>query len=166
MSAWIAELNGWGTSWMAWASSTAVQSSVLIVVVLILTRVLRRRVNPVVLQGLWLLVLVKLLLPPSLSLPTGVGYWVPRKAVSGNQGDVTWMVNSGSRTANLSMYDLFTGDTVPARNPTALPKGWALLDRTGGLALLAGLGSLVVLAGVLRAWARLRTQIRGAEVSD
>jgi len=166
MSAWITELNGWGTSWMTWAAASVVQSSLLIVLVLILTRVLRRRVNPVVLQGLWLLVLVKLLLPPSLSLPTGVGYWVPRKEASGDRGEVTWTMGNRSRTGDVSMYDLFTSEAVPARSSEESPKGWALLDPTGGLALLAGLGSVFVLVGVLRAWARLRTQIRRAEVAD
>ena len=37
---------------------------------------LRRRVRAVFRYCVWLLVLVKLILPPTLALPTGIGYWL------------------------------------------------------------------------------------------
>ena len=37
---------------------------------------LRRKVRAAVRYALWLMVLAKLLLPPSLALPTGVGWWL------------------------------------------------------------------------------------------
>ncbi|MHC4345541.1 MAG: M56 family metallopeptidase, partial [Planctomycetota bacterium] len=52
------------------------QSSVLIVILLALDLILRRKVRAVVRYCLWMLVLLKLVLPTSLSLPTGLGYWL------------------------------------------------------------------------------------------
>jgi len=54
-----------------------VQSAILVVCLLLLDRVIRRRTRAVVRYGLWLLVLAKLLLPTTLKLPTGIGYWFP-----------------------------------------------------------------------------------------
>ena len=56
-----------------------VQSSVLIVVLMLLDLVIRKRVRAVVRYCVWMLVLVKLVLPTSLSMPTGLGYWVDLK---------------------------------------------------------------------------------------
>src|SRR5581483_7461701 len=52
------------------------QSSALIAVLLALDLVLRRRLRAAVRYVLWLTVLLKLLLPPSFALPSGIGWWV------------------------------------------------------------------------------------------
>src|SRR5437899_1948957 len=52
------------------------QSSLLIALVFGLDLALRRKLRASVRYALWLVVLVKLLLPPSLALPTGLGWWV------------------------------------------------------------------------------------------
>lgn len=74
MNAWMERANGWGAEWVEWAWAAGLQSGVLMLVVLGLARLLRGRVNPVWVHALWMLVLVKLVLPPALSLPTGLGY--------------------------------------------------------------------------------------------
>jgi len=51
------------------------QSSLLIALVFGLDLALRRKLRASVRYALWLVVLVKLLLPPSLALPTGLGWW-------------------------------------------------------------------------------------------
>jgi beta-lactamase regulating signal transducer with metallopeptidase domain len=71
-------LNNMGQAFCAHAGSAFVQSSVLIVVLLALDLLLRKRVRAVVRYSIWMLVFVKLLLPPTLSLPTGMGYYWPR----------------------------------------------------------------------------------------
>ncbi len=60
---------------MALAGSMLLQSSVLIVILAVLDLLLRKRVKAVVRYWIWLLVLVKLLLPPSFSLPTSLVSW-------------------------------------------------------------------------------------------
>ncbi|HEX9048340.1 MAG TPA: M56 family metallopeptidase, partial [Verrucomicrobiae bacterium] len=54
------------------------QSSLLIAVVCALDILLARKVRAAVRYALWLVVLVKLLLPPTLALPSGVMWWLAR----------------------------------------------------------------------------------------
>ena len=89
-------LNG-GGAWF-WRHSTAMllQSSILIILLLVADLLIRRRVRAVVRYGLWLLVLIKLLLPVTFSTAISIGavcgnLWTPsleqpaytHKAVSG-----------------------------------------------------------------------------------
>jgi hypothetical protein len=69
-------LNPLGDEFMRFAGPMLLQSSLLIVVLLACEALLRHRVRAVVRYGLWMLVLVKLVLPASLSVPTGIGYWL------------------------------------------------------------------------------------------
>lgn len=67
--------NGIGRVFCSHAWSVFLQVSVLIAVLLVVDLLLRRRVRAVVRYAMWMLVFVKLLLPPALSLPTGIGYY-------------------------------------------------------------------------------------------
>jgi len=75
-------LNTAGGAFVAFAAHMLIQSSVLIALLAILDLVLRKRVKAVVRYWIWLLVLAKLVLPPSFSSPTGVAYWVGGKLPS------------------------------------------------------------------------------------
>jgi beta-lactamase regulating signal transducer with metallopeptidase domain len=77
MSTLIQTLNAVADGWSALALGLLIQSSLVIVILLLLDRALRRHVRAAVRYGLLLLVLVKLMLPPGLALPTGLAYWVP-----------------------------------------------------------------------------------------
>ncbi len=68
----IAMLNAVGRMFCSHAWSVSLQVSVLIAVLLVVDLLLRRRVRAVVRYAMWMLVFVKLLLPPTLSLPTGI----------------------------------------------------------------------------------------------
>ncbi|MFC1763511.1 M56 family metallopeptidase [Planctomycetota bacterium] len=68
-------LNHLSAGFCRYAMGVFLQSSLLIVVLFGLDLLLRKHVRAVVRYCLWLLVLVKLILPPTLSLPTGIGYW-------------------------------------------------------------------------------------------
>ncbi len=79
----IEMLNAVGQTFCSHAWSVFVQVSVLIAALLALDLLLRRHVRAVVRYAMWMLVFVKLLLPPTLSLPTGIGYYRPEhKTVS------------------------------------------------------------------------------------
>jgi beta-lactamase regulating signal transducer with metallopeptidase domain len=54
------------------------QSAVLVGLLVLVELAFGRRIRPSLRCALWLLVVLKLLLPPSLSFPTGVGYWLGR----------------------------------------------------------------------------------------
>ena len=72
----IERLNGLGHQAQPVAWAMLWQSSLLIVLLLIVDWSLGRKLRPTVRYALWLLVLVKLVLPPSLAAPTGVAWWV------------------------------------------------------------------------------------------
>ncbi|HKS38939.1 MAG TPA: M56 family metallopeptidase, partial [Verrucomicrobiae bacterium] len=75
----IETLNHWGARLLDFALPMLAQSSVLIVALFALDLVLRNRVRAVIRYALWMLVLIKLVLPPSFAAPTGLAYWLPEK---------------------------------------------------------------------------------------
>ncbi len=72
----VASLNGIGKAFLGHAAGVFVQTGILVILLLAIDLLLRRRVRAVFRYCIWLLVLVKLVLPPTLSLPSGIGYWV------------------------------------------------------------------------------------------
>ena len=71
----LMNLNRVGNAFYRYAAGVFVQVTVLIIVLFVIDLLLRKRVRSVFRYCLWLLVLVKLVLPPTISLPTGIGYW-------------------------------------------------------------------------------------------
>ena len=81
MNTLIEALNAWADHALRFAWPMLWQSSLLIALLFALELLLRRKVRPAVRYALWLVVLVKLLLPPSLAFPTSAGWWLrPAKA--------------------------------------------------------------------------------------
>ncbi|MCF7976018.1 MAG: M56 family metallopeptidase, partial [Phycisphaerae bacterium] len=76
MGSFVDSLNQAGAAFCGFTWAMLIQSSVLIAVLYAIDRIIRHKVRAVVRYGVWMLVLVKLILPPTLSLPTGIGYWV------------------------------------------------------------------------------------------
>src|SRR6516162_3663987 len=72
----VETLNRWGIHFTDFALPALVQSSLLIALLLLLDFGLRKRLRASVRYALWLLLLVKLVLPPSLASPTSVAYWL------------------------------------------------------------------------------------------
>jgi len=72
MNAFILTMNLWARQALAFAWPMLWQSSLLIAIVFALDLGLRRKVRAAVRYALWMIVLVKLLLPPSLAVPSGV----------------------------------------------------------------------------------------------
>jgi beta-lactamase regulating signal transducer with metallopeptidase domain len=68
-------LNALGIKFCDYAGSMFIQSGVLIIFLLIIDFIIRKRVRATLRYWVWMLVFVKLILPPSLSFPTGFGYW-------------------------------------------------------------------------------------------
>ncbi len=61
-----------------YAGSMLLQFVALVLAIFLLDSLIRRRVRAVFRYWIWMIVLVKLMLPPSLSAPTGIGYWCVR----------------------------------------------------------------------------------------
>ncbi|MHC4655264.1 MAG: M56 family metallopeptidase, partial [Planctomycetota bacterium] len=79
MDSIITFLNTTGKSFVGFSSSMLIQSSVLIILLLALDAILRKKVRVVFLYGIWMLILVKLVLPTTFSSPTGLVYWIGDK---------------------------------------------------------------------------------------
>ncbi|MFC1604420.1 ankyrin repeat domain-containing protein [Planctomycetota bacterium] len=68
-------LNEVGGVFYDYTASVFIQSALLVILLFAIDLLLRKRVRAIFRYCVWLLVLVKLILPPMLSLPTGIGYW-------------------------------------------------------------------------------------------
>jgi len=68
-------MNNVGQWFWDYSAGMFIQVSLLIIVLLAVDFLFRKRVRAVFRYCVWMLVFVKLILPPTLSLPTGIGYW-------------------------------------------------------------------------------------------
>jgi len=75
MNAILEQINSTGKIFVEFALPMLVQSSVLILILLLTDFALRKKVRAVFRYGIWLLVLIKLVLPTSLSAPLSLGYF-------------------------------------------------------------------------------------------
>ena len=75
MNAILEQINSAGYAFVEFAVPMLAQSSVLIVILLLADFLLRKKVRAVFRYCIWMLVLVKLVLPSSLSSPVSFGYW-------------------------------------------------------------------------------------------
>src|SRR6267142_1094122 len=93
----IERLNLWGAYCARIAWPLFWQSSIMIAGMFLLDFFLRRRLRPSVRHALWLVVLVKLLLPPSFALPSGIRWWLrPREAAPAKAPTASYVVTYGS----------------------------------------------------------------------
>lgn len=137
MNSLFESLNLWGARSLHSALSMLLQSSLLIVVLLLLDLALERYARAVVRYGLWLLVLVKLVLPPSLALPTGIGYWLD----AGRQRSVQQALPA---TTVLRFTEAIAVEGEPKfsplpAGPTLGPAAWGLLAWFAGSLALFGI---------------------------
>ncbi len=68
-------LNNTGDGFCRFALAMLIQSSILIVLLYLIDLLIRKHVRAVFRYCIWMLIFVKLILPPTLCLPTGIGYW-------------------------------------------------------------------------------------------
>ncbi len=75
MNTLVQAINSAGQAFVDFALPMLVQSSVLILVFLLINLILRRRVRATFRYWIWMLILVKFVLPPSLWSPVSIGSW-------------------------------------------------------------------------------------------
>src|ERR1039457_6146091 len=76
MNSFIETLNQWGGNYLNFAWPMLWQSSLLIAALFAVDILFRRKIRASIRYALWLVVLVKLCLPPALALPTSPAWWV------------------------------------------------------------------------------------------
>ena len=75
MNAILEWINSAGSMFVRFSGPMLIQSSALIIILLLLDLVLRKKLRAVFRYWVWMLVLVKMILPTTLSTPLSVGYW-------------------------------------------------------------------------------------------
>ncbi|TWU42453.1 M56 family metallopeptidase [Novipirellula artificiosorum] len=114
-------------AWRDWIVAASWQLALFILLVAGLVFLLKRS-SPRLRHGLWILVLVKVFLPPSLSLITGIGQWgIPRVASQVNSTSVmtNWHVHhrDAIETAPLTTFNDTRSEPKPSTKWLAL---WAV----------------------------------------
>jgi len=99
-------LNSSGKSFVDFAAVMLVQSSLLIIVLLGLELLLQKRVRAVLRYWVWMLILVKLMLPTTLSSPTGLAYWIGDKLPRILQQKTSTGEESGITSAGLESLEV------------------------------------------------------------
>lgn len=114
------------------------QTALLVGALLLLDLLLHRRVRAAVRYSLWLLVVFKVLLPPSLLVPTGVGYWLGHwfAAPVTLAAPAPVQVSAGEVEPTLIVADLAATPSLPHR-PTLTLDGRLVLAWFAGSAGLA-----------------------------
>jgi beta-lactamase regulating signal transducer with metallopeptidase domain len=122
----IETLNHWGANAVRFAWPMLWQSSALIVILFVADFALRRRVRAAVRYALWLVVMLKLLLPPSLALPTGVAWWLFPASTPAKPQTTRFVVSYGDVVA-----PSLPPQPIPAFTPTPQPRmsaaAWTIL---------------------------------------
>jgi len=152
----ISFIAGASGGWWSWVVPMAWQASVLALVVWALTALLRKR-SPHLRYWLWMLVLVRLLLPPTLSLPTGVGNIVqPPRPVRPDYMR-QYIPREFSTIAVSPAYGGTSTPTPPAETPRVEVPFYAWLF------LAWAVGAFAMVALLLAQYRRVTGKLRAAE---
>ncbi len=154
MNLLIETLNAWAEHALRFAWPMLWQSSLLIGLLFALDLLMRRKVRPAVRYSLWLVVLVKLVLPPSLAVPTSPGWWLrPARTVPAEQRRTTVVVTYGpseSPVFPVAAPPVFVAPPLPHLSPAA----WVFVG-----VVVVGIG---LLAWMLRGWHQVTRDARRA----
>ena len=138
MTALIEQLNRSGDAFLATAGQIVVQSSALILLLLLIQPILRRRVRASVRYAIWMLVPIKLLLPPAFALPTSAAYWLaPARAVAAVTDNRPTLA-SRTDTASLDADRAAPAVRQTTNSPSVAPSALLFLMWAGGIAGLGG----------------------------
>lgn len=155
MNSIIETLNRWGEGVGSFAWLMLWQSSLLIAVLFVLDFALQQKVRAAIRYALWLVVLVKLLLPPSLALPTGVGWWLrspaPPPAIPQTR---TLVVTYGNAVVPNLPLPRTPQVFVPPPPPPMSAAAWTLVA--------CGCISVGLLAWLLIRWGQVAKKVRRA----
>lgn len=154
MNFFIESLNQWGGGFLSFAWPMLWQSSLLIVILFAIDFLSRGKIRASVRYTLWLVVLVKLCLPPTLALPTGAAWWLFPNQAPVRPPAIPKYVVTYDTTAPLA-------DFVPVTIPMPVPPppkltgaGWVLLG--------CGLVSTGLLVWLALRWWHISRKVSGA----
>lgn len=105
MNAIIESVNNWGARFVIFALPMLLQSAILIAFIFALDWALRKRVRATIRYAIWMLALVKLVLPPSLAMPTGAAYWLPAEKAEIHPAALLAPAGTADKTSVNSKYE-------------------------------------------------------------
>src|ERR1017187_1099951 len=127
MNSFIENLNQWGGQFVNFAGPMLWQSSLLIALVFALDFLMAKKIRAAIRYALWLAVLVKLLLPPALALPTSAAWWLfPARPVVKAPALKKFVVTYDNAPPQLDFVPPTVAITAPPA-PKLNGAGWALL---------------------------------------
>ncbi|MGO8929496.1 MAG: M56 family metallopeptidase [Limisphaerales bacterium] len=154
MNLLIETLNAWADHALRFAWPMLWQSSLLIGLLFALDLLMRRKLRPALRYALWLVVLVKLVLPPSLAVPTSAGWWLrPARTVLTEPRRTTVVVTYGPTDS-----PVFPVAATPVFVTAARPR-LTLAALAFVCVVAVGLG---LLAWMLRRWHQVARDARRA----
>lgn len=156
MNSFIETLNQWGGNFVSFAWPMLWQSSLLIAGLFAVDLFFQRRMRASIRYALWLVVLVKLCVPPTLALPTSPAWWLhktPPPIVAKAEPHYT------------ITYDHTPLPEIPPAPLTAFVAPKPTLTNAAWL-LVASAASLVLLCWLLVRWWQITRQIRRARGSE
>lgn len=157
MNSMIEILNQRGENFFHFAGPMLWQSSLLIALVFLLDFLLARKIRAAVRYALWLAVLVKLILPPALALPTSAAWWlIPVKPVMHASVAKKFVISYDNP---LPPADFDPQIAVPA--PSALK-----LTGAGRALLVSGCASVSLLLFLGFRWWQVNQMVRRATASE
>jgi beta-lactamase regulating signal transducer with metallopeptidase domain len=156
----VETLNLWGAQVGRIAWPLFWQSSILMIGMFLVDAFLRRRLRPSVRHALWLVVLFKLLLPPSFASPSGIGWWLrPRETTPAKPPVTSYVVTYGPLPEPRSS----PREEAPSSFLPVLP---SVRLSTSARALLASAAvSATLMIIMLERWRRLGRQLRPPQLA-
>jgi beta-lactamase regulating signal transducer with metallopeptidase domain len=155
MNECVETLNRWGDIFWGFAWPMLWQSSLLMAVVFAFDLLCARRVRASVRYVLWMVVLVKLILPPSLALPTGATWWL-------------WRPPSAVVIPAIQNYSVSFGDTTIPETYPSLPVSVAVpperLSWDAWVLLTAAVMGMGLLLWLVFRWLRVAAAVRRAVI--
>jgi len=131
------------------------QSSILIFGMFLLDVFLRRKIRPSMRHALWLVVLVKLVLPPSFALPTGLAWWVrPRETAPIKQPTARYLVTYGQSDVRAPLA---------TASPPVIPEPHIRLSNAAWIVMGTCGTSLALLITMMARWRLFRQELRKSE---
>jgi beta-lactamase regulating signal transducer with metallopeptidase domain len=160
MNSLIETLNQWSAGLPGLAWQMFWQSSLLMAAVFTLDLALRRKVRAAVRYALWLVVLLKLVIPPTLAAPTSVAWWVrspqPTQPITQAKHYVVSYSNSQRTEPSAEVISIFTGGAM--QRPVLSWAGWALL--------VSGAFSIGLLTWAIFRWRHVARIVRDASPAN
>jgi len=157
MNSFIETLNQCGGNFLSFAWPMLWQSSLLIVALLAFDFLFRRKLRASIRYALWLVVLVKLCVPPTLALPTSPAWWLQKTPPP---------IAAKAEPHYTVTYDNGPLPEIPqAPLPVFVPPKLAMMNAAWLLVASAAVSSALLLWLLVRWW-QITRQVRRAVISE